>query len=108
MIDISKIDFSDTTAVRDSATRLFIEANDMRLFINENRPTPQHVAMRRIAGQWVTRAADAISRMTPADARSVTDLYGLIHRIAYGIPPSQPIQDSRTDTSHKINIYEAI
>lgn len=87
MIDISKIDFSDTTAVRDSATRLFIEANEMRLFIDEDHPTPRHLAMRRIARQWVTRAADAISRMTPADARSVTDLYGLIHRIAYGLPP---------------------
>jgi len=86
MTEISRIDFSDVTAVRDSAVQLFTEANDRRFFINEDISSPQRAAIRRTARQWVARACCTLPAMPRAEARTLLPLYDLIHRIAYGTP----------------------
>lgn len=86
MTEISQIDFSDAAAVRDSAVQLFTEANDLRLFIDEEHPTPQHMALRRVARQWVARATRTLPAMPRSAADTLLPLYDLIHRIAYATP----------------------
>lgn len=86
MTEISRIDFSDATAVRDSAVQLFTEANDRRFFIDEDASSPQRAAIRRTARQWVARACRTLPAMPRAEAHNLLPLYDLIHRIAYSSP----------------------
>lgn len=86
MTEISRIDFSDATAVRDSAVQLFNEANDRRFFIGEDVPSPQRAAIQRTARQWVARACRTLPAMSRTEAHTFLPLYDLIHRIAYGSP----------------------
>lgn len=89
MTEISRIDFSDATAVRDSAVQLFTEANDRRFFIDEDASSPQRAAIRRTARQWVARACHTLPAMPRAEAHTLLPLYDLIHRIAYGTPANK-------------------
>lgn len=86
MTEISRIDFSDAAAVRDSAVQLFTEANDRRFFIDEDASSPQRAAIRRTARQWVARACHTLPAMPRTEAHTLLPLYDLIHRIAYGTP----------------------
>lgn len=87
VVDIRPVDFDCVDKAIEAATQILINANDSRLFLTEtSRQSINARQIIRAAGYWVDSVRDRNDAYSPGDALKLTDLYDLLHRLAFRQP----------------------